>query len=265
MGALSVVWGAFAGAARDDLKGLASSVTEVNAGISLFAIGSLTAIGLEGAVAAMHSQILYSVLVFGIGVPIEARFASTDLRRVCALAAAAPLMALIVAIAGLSQLGAPGSYAFVARMLSIVGAVPLRPMAALAVVLGLLVVAVAGARRMRRVLAVGEKDSPDASGRASAGDFGPLAQAVPALAALAVVTLGLWPKPALSAVSTSALEHAARVNPPGPLEIVDRPGNRPRQALARALPSFHPVVTRITRLSEARGRPLLATCAQAKP
>jgi len=264
MGALSVVWGAFAGAAHDDLKRIASSVTAVNAGISLLAISSLTAIGIEGAVAAIHTQILYSVLVFGIGVGIEARFASADLRRARVLSEAAPLVALIVAIGGLSQVGAPGSYAFVARLLSIIGAVPLRPIAALAVVVGLLVVAISQARLAQRVLAARGKDSPEAPPLASASDFGLPAQAVLALAALAVVLLGFWPKPALSAVSTSALEHAARVNPPGPLEIVDRGENRPCSVLARALPSLRPMVTELAGLSETRSRPLLAACVQAK-
>jgi NADH:ubiquinone oxidoreductase subunit 4 (subunit M) len=265
VGALSVVWGAFAGAAHDDLKRVASSVTAVNAGIAVFAIGSLTAIGVEGAVAAIQSQMLSAVLVLGLGAELEARFGSADVRRARALWAAAPLAALIAAIAGSIQLGAPGSYVFVARVLSIIGAVPLRPIAAVAVVVGLLVAAISQARLVQRALAARRKDSPEAGAHAAQGDFARPARAVMAVAALAVVLLGFWPKPALSAVSTSALDHAARVNLPGPFEIVDCPGNRPHHALARALPSVNRTVTERTGLSDGQRRPLLATCVQAKP
>jgi NADH:ubiquinone oxidoreductase subunit 4 (subunit M) len=265
MGALSVVWGAFAGAAHDDLKRVASSMTAVNAGVAVFAIGSLTAIGVEGAVAAIQSRILASVVVLGLASQLEARFGSADVRRGRAFWAAAPLVALIAAIAGTSQLGAPGSYVFVGRLLSIIGAVPLRPIAAVGVVLGLLVVAISQARLVHTALAARRKGSPQAGAHAAQGDFAPPARAVLALAALAVVLLGFWPKPALSAVSASALEQASRANRRGPLEIVDRPGKRSHYALARALPSLNRRVTERTGLSAGRRRPLLATCVQAKP
>ena len=259
LGALSVIWGALTSAVQDDLKRLSASATAVNAGIGLFAIGSLTAIGVEGAVAAIQSQLLSSVIVLGLGAQLEARFASCDLGRVRSLGVAAPAAALIACVAGLSLLGAPGSYTFVSRLLSIVGALPLRPLAAVGVIVGLLILAVSQARLLRSVLAGRPEDTERATDAASTE------RVLLVLAALAVVVLGFWPKLALWAVSASSLDHAARVNPPGPLEIVDDQENRPGPVLARALPRLRSTLPPLSRLSDPTARPLFAACVQAKP
>ncbi len=265
IGALSVLWGAFAGATQHDLKRVVVATGTVNAGIVVFAISSLTAIGVEGAVAAIQSHLLYSVLALGLGAGLEASIASSDLRRARALWAATPAAALVAGIACLAQLGAPGSYTFVARVLSVVGALPLRPVAALSVIAGLMVLALSHARLMKVMLKPRIGDQAEGKAPVSHAAFGSPAAAFLVVTAFAVVFLGFWPKPALSAVSSSALDHAARVNPPGPLEIVHNHGNNGGDGLARALPSFCEDRSSVHRLSDSRSRPLLAACVQAKP
>jgi NADH-quinone oxidoreductase subunit M len=265
VGALSVVWCALAAAAEHDLKRLTAAAGAVNVGIVLLALSSLTAIGVEGAVAAIQSQLLYSVLALGLGARLEASLRSTDLGRARALWAAAPTVGLVAWLAWVAQVGAPGSYAFVARLLAIVGAFPLRPLAASAALAGLVIFFFSHARLAKKVLNARAEREESRAAAVSRPPFGTLASAIVVLAAFSVVLLGFWPKPALSAISSSALDHAARVNPPGPLEIVHSPENQRGDGLARALPSFCRDPSSACRLSDSRSRPLFATCVQAKP
>jgi|RhiMethySRZTD1v2_1073278.scaffolds.fasta_scaffold45843_2 NADH:ubiquinone oxidoreductase subunit 4 (subunit M) len=250
LAALSVLWGAFSSAVHGDLRRLLAAAGAVNVGIALLSFSSLTAIGVAGYVVAIQSHTLSMVLWFGLTASLRDRTGSTELDRVGAAVAAAPLLLPIAAVGVLSQLGAPGSLGFVAQMLAIFGAAPLRPLAVAGALFGLIAIAFFQLRRLR---SLGVEPGPELG--ALARPLGVRERTILIASAVAVVMAGVWPAPLFSVIAESALDHAERVNPPGPLEIAEeRPERRdlPGRALARTLLNFHEEARRSMALSDSR-------------
>jgi NADH:ubiquinone oxidoreductase subunit 4 (subunit M) len=213
LGALSVLWGGFTSARHDDLRRLAASAAAIDAGIAFLSFSALTAIGIAGHLLAIQSHMLSMVLWFGLAASLERRGGTTLARLRGALSGVQWLL-----------LGAPGTLAFVAQLLAIFGAFPLNAAAVAVTTFGLIGCAFFQLRRW------------------SASSRPPVAE--PALpldlrervllfgSASAIVLAGVWPAPLLTVVAETALDHAVRVNPPGPLEIVEQQGTeRPGEYL----------------------------------
>ncbi len=248
--ALSVLWGAFTAAVHGDLRRLAAAAGAVNVGIALLSFSSLTAIGVAGYVVAIQSHTLSMVLWFGLIAILRDRTGSTELGRVKSALATLPLLLPIAAVATLSQLGAPGSIGFVAQVLAIVGAAPLRPLAVAGSLFGLIALAFFQLRRLRSI-----ELEPGPEPAAPAQPLSVKECTLLIVSTVAVVVTGVWPAPFFSVIAESALDHAERVKPPGPLEIVEERRDRldlPGPFLARSLLNFHEEARRSVALSDSR-------------
>ncbi len=226
-GAAGVVYAGLAALAQPDLRRFAAYASVSQMSLCLLALGSLTAIGVQGAVMQMLGHGLVAALLFGVIGALGERLHETRIDASAGLSRERPELGLLLAVALLASLGLPGTTGFVAELLVLIGATPLARVPMLLAVIGLVIAALAHVRVFGRVLS-GDISRALPAGpylEAHGGRVPPLEQReVTALVPLAVlvVLLGIAPGLLLSATRGSCLDHADRVNPPGPTQVVER-------------------------------------------
>lgn len=226
-GAAGVVYAGLAALAQPDLRRFAAYASVSQMSLCLLALGSLTAIGVQGAVMQMLGHGLVAALLFGVIGALGERLHETRIDRVAGLSRERPELGLLLAVALLASLGLPGTTGFVAELLALIGATPLARVPMLLAVIGLVIAALAHVRVFGRVLSgtFPERFRRGPYLEAHGGRVPPLEQReVTALVPLAVlvVLLGIAPGLLLSATRGSCLDHADLVNPLGPTQVVER-------------------------------------------
>lgn len=236
LGVASMLHGGLTALLQTDLRRLIACSARFWTGVALVGLGSLTAIGIQGALAAMVFQGLSAALLFGVAAALDDRVESTRVADFGGLARELPLLALLAATGFAAALGAPGTSGFVPALMAVVSAGAHSPLLALLAAAALLPVAVASVRVFSRMFLgeVPERWRDSTFLEPHGGHFPRLSvrerYALTPLAVL-VVVLGLWPRPVLRLLDASALDHASRVNPPGPGQIVRA---APRESLRLA-------------------------------
>jgi NADH-quinone oxidoreductase subunit M len=226
LGAIGAVWGGFAACVERDLRRFAGYATLSTLGFVIVGISSRTAIGVQGAIALLIAHALTSPLWFVVTAILQDRVRTADTARFGGLSTELPLLALLTAAVSFGSMGAPGSFGFIGQLLNVLGAVPFWPGAAILAALSLVPVAAAHIRVYARLffgeLPASWQASPllePHGGRFPALERREILTLAPA--ALLSVALGLWPRPALGPIEASAFDAVIRVNPPGPLQVVD--------------------------------------------
>lgn len=226
-GMAGVAYGGLAALVQTDLRRFAAYATVSQMSLCLLALGSLTAIGVQGAVMQMLGHALVAALLFGAIGAVQDRLHETRIDRLAGLARERPELAIVLGVGLLASLGLPGTTGFVAAALSLIGAVPVASAWVLLAAVALLIAAVAHVRVFGRVLfgAFPERFRLGPYLEPHGGRLPPLEQReTTALVPLAVlvVLLGIAPGLLLGRTRSSCLDHADRVNPPGPTQVVER-------------------------------------------
>jgi NADH-quinone oxidoreductase subunit M len=121
LAAISIVYGAAVAFAQTDLKKLVAYSSVSHMGFVMLGIFSLTAVGLNGAVAVMFSHGVVTGMLFLIVGVVYDRAHTREISRIGGLSQAMPVTGGLLAFAAFASLGLPGLSGFVGEFLSLVG------------------------------------------------------------------------------------------------------------------------------------------------
>ncbi len=148
---INVLYGAFSAMAQRDLKFVIGYSSVSHMGYVLMGIGSLTVIGLDGAVLQMFSHGIMTALLFAMVGVIYDRAHTREISEFGGLARVMPRFSILFIIAGLTSLGLPGLSGFAAEFLVFVGTFQTSPWLGVLGVVGVAVTAVYILRLIARV------------------------------------------------------------------------------------------------------------------
>lgn len=227
LGVASMLHAGFSALAQTELRRLVACASRFQSGVALVGLGSLTSIGIQGALAAVVFQGVTVALLTGVAGALDDRVETTRFSDLGGLARELPLFALVAAAGFAAAFAAPLSAGFIPVLMAVISVAASRPLVALLAAGALLPMALACVRAFSRLM-LGDVPPRWAESpllEPHGGRFPGLSvrerYALVPLAVL-VVVLGLWPRPVLYLLDASALDHASRVNPPGPAQIVRR-------------------------------------------
>jgi NADH-quinone oxidoreductase subunit M len=118
---ISIVYGAAVAFAQTDLKKLVAYSSVSHMGFVMLGIFSLTATGLNGAVAVMFSHGIVTGMLFLIVGMVYERTHTRQIADLSGLSAAMPRTGGLLAFAAFASLGLPGLSGFVGEFLSLIG------------------------------------------------------------------------------------------------------------------------------------------------
>ena len=118
---ISIVYGAAVAFAQTDLKKLVAYSSVSHMGFVMLGIFSLTAAGLNGAVAVMFSHGVVTGMLFLIVGMVYERSHTRQIADLSGLSVAMPVTGGLLAFASIASLGLPGLSGFVGEFLSLVG------------------------------------------------------------------------------------------------------------------------------------------------
>jgi NADH-quinone oxidoreductase subunit M len=121
LAAISIVYGAAVAFAQTDLKKLVAYSSVSHMGFVMLGIFSLTAAGLNGAVAVMFSHGVVTGMLFLIVGIVYDRAHTREIAKIGGLSTAMPVTGGLLAFAAFASLGLPGLSGFVGEFLSLVG------------------------------------------------------------------------------------------------------------------------------------------------
>jgi NADH-quinone oxidoreductase subunit M len=122
LAAISIVYGAAVAFAQTDLKKLVAYSSVSHMGFVMLGIASLTAEGINGAVAVMFSHGLVTGLLFLMVGMVYERGHTRKIEDLSGLVSQVPRIAGVFALASFASLGLPGMSGFVGEFLSLLGA-----------------------------------------------------------------------------------------------------------------------------------------------
>ena len=145
---VNVVYGAVSAMAQKDLKFMVGYSSVSHMGYVLMGIGSMTVIGMNGAVMQMFSHGVMTALFFAMVGVIYDRAHTREIAAFSGMAKVMPKFSIIFIIAGLASLGLPGLSGFAAEFLVFAGTFQTAPWLA---VLGIIGVAITATYILRMV------------------------------------------------------------------------------------------------------------------
>lgn len=224
LGVANIVYGALRAMGESDLKRLVAYASMGHVGFALLAMASMTPTGLEGAVAELANHAMIAALLLLLVGALCDRAGTRAIERFGGLAKEMPLQASLLGFALFASLGLPGLSGFVGQILALFGAFPVHRALTLAAAAGAVLTAAWHLSVIER-LSFGPFPAEWRSNprlEPHGGRFPPLGRrelaALLPLAAL-VLLLGLAPKPLLSLVDRGAMDLAATLSPPGPMQV----------------------------------------------
>jgi NADH-quinone oxidoreductase subunit M len=235
LGALHV---AFASLSSDDLKRLAIRAASAHSGLVLLALGSLTAMGVQGAVLSLVARGLGIGGMLVIAAVIEERVHTTKLDRLGGVGGQLPVFGMLAAGVFVAVAAGAGTLSFLGFFGTLGGVLPsYRVLGIVTPLIGALL-AVALARAYSRVFLGSFPDHWPKSRflEPHAGKL-PLLEERELGVLVAVfgllVVLGFWPSPLGRIIDASALDQAQYPNPPGALEVVQSEVDRSERVASR--------------------------------
>jgi NADH-quinone oxidoreductase subunit M len=148
---VTVLWGAVAALAQDDLRRLVGSVVVSHMGLVLLAAASASPVALNGAVLLLVADGLTAALLVLMAAAVAERSGTHSIRAMGGMAGRMGKGAVLWIIAALAALGFPGFASFVGQFLIVVGAYPSHRIATPLALLGTLVVAGAMLLTVQRI------------------------------------------------------------------------------------------------------------------
>jgi NADH-quinone oxidoreductase subunit M len=223
-GAITVVYAALCARAEKRLVRFAAYATMAQMGLVFVGLGSLTPQGIGGAMFACFAHGLATPLLLASARMLESRARTSEIARFGGLSRETPVLAVVLAVALLSSMGAPATAGLWGSLLPVLGAFPIHRVLAGVAALGIVLVAAAHAHALRTMLF----GSLDARWRSSE-ELEPFGGRLPDAGArdlvlvaplvVLVVVLGVWPAPLFGVLSGAVSDIASAVNPPGPSQI----------------------------------------------
>lgn len=223
-GALAALAAALGALAETSAPRLVARAAAVQGGLVLVGVSSLTAEGIEGALACAAAGTLVLPLAGYLVATACARAKTNALAELGGLGQGAPLLRTALAIGVASLVGLPGVVGFWGPLLTVTGAIPSQRAAALITTLALALFVVAIARSLARAIA-----SPLPRALATSVALEPFGGHFPDLSreeragvlplVVVIVLLGVLPRPLLVLLERAAIDHAAFVDPPGAGQI----------------------------------------------
>ena len=119
---ISILYGAIVAFAQTDLKKLVAYSSVSHMGFVMLGIASLTAAGLNGAVAVMFSHGVVTGMLFLLVGMVYERTHTREIARISGIAGQMPVIGGLLAFASFASLGLPGLSGFVGEFLSLLGA-----------------------------------------------------------------------------------------------------------------------------------------------
>ena len=206
VGIVSVLWGALAALAQDNLKRMIAYTSVNHMGYIIVAVGAagLVAgtqareIAVTGAVTQMVSHGLLTGALFLLTGVLSRRTKSYQMDRYGGLAQPAPRFAALFAVAAFGSLGLPALSGFIAELQIFAGSIAVAPATAIATV-GIVVTAALFLRALQRVFAGPAGELTPGFADVTAREW------VPVAALLVVsVAIGIWPRPLLDLIEPAA-------------------------------------------------------------
>jgi NADH-quinone oxidoreductase subunit M len=118
---VSIIYGAAVAFAQTDLKKLVAYSSVSHMGFVMLGIASLTAQGIDGAVAVMFSHGVVTGMLFLLVGMVYERTHTREIAKVSGLSDQVPVIGGILAFASFASLGLPGLSGFVGEFLSLIG------------------------------------------------------------------------------------------------------------------------------------------------
>jgi NADH-quinone oxidoreductase subunit M len=202
---VTVLWGAVAALAQDDLRRLVGYVVMSHMGLVLLAAASAAPVAINGAVLLMVADGLTAGLLVLVAVAIAERAGTSSIRAMGGMAAHMGRGALFWILATLAAVGFPGLATFIGQFLIVVGAYPSQRIATWLAVLGILVLAGAMILTVQRIFF---GPTPERFGRLR--DLGTLELVSAATLATFIVLLGLLPAILMDSINFSVLSLLSR-------------------------------------------------------
>jgi NADH-quinone oxidoreductase subunit M len=197
---VTVLWGAVAALAEDDVRRVVGYVVVSHMGLVLLAAASATPVALNGAVLLMVADGLAAALLVLLAAAIVERSATRSMRAMGGMAGRMGKGAVLWMFAALAALGFPGLAGFVGQFLILVGAYPSHRIATPLALLGVLVVAGAMIVTVQRIFF---GVLPERHGRIRDLGTAELASAVGLLSL--IVLLGLLPAILMDGINFSVI------------------------------------------------------------
>ena len=145
---VNVVYGAIAAMGQRDLKFVIGYSSVSHMGYVLMGIGSMTVVGMNGAVLQMFSHGIMTALFFAMVGVIYDRAHTREIGAFSGMAKVMPKFSILFIVGGLASLGLPGLSGFAAEFLVFVGTFETAPWMA---VLGIIGVAITATYILRLV------------------------------------------------------------------------------------------------------------------
>jgi NADH-quinone oxidoreductase subunit M len=151
LGAVNVIYGAFAAMGQRDLKYVIGYSSVSHMGYVLMGIATLHPLGLGGAVLQMFSHGIMTALFFAVVGAIYDRTHTRDISVLSGLAKRMGIITVFFVVAGLTSLGLPGLSGFVAELLVFLGLFKTYPVLGVLGVIGAAITAVYILRLLAKV------------------------------------------------------------------------------------------------------------------
>lgn len=202
---VTILWGAIAALAQDDLRRLIGYVVMSHMGLVLLAAASAAPVAINGAVLLMVADGLTAALLVLLATAIAERAGTTSIRAMGGMAAQMGRGAVFWILAALAALGFPGLAGFVSEFMIVVGAYPSQRTATFIAVLGILVLAGAMILTVQRIFFGA---TPERFGRLR--DLGTLELFNAAALTTLIVLLGVLPAILMDSINFSVLSLLSR-------------------------------------------------------
>lgn len=206
LGVVNIIYGALAAMAQADFKKLVAYSSVSHMGYVLLGLAANTPEAVNASVFQMVSHGLISAMLFLLVGVFYDRTHTREMARLHGMYLAAPTAGVILAFAGLANLGLPGLSGFVGEFFTLLGALPVFPALVYLALIGVVFTAAFNLLMMHRVLMGRPREEfsllPDASARE-------MFTLVPLMAA--ILLLGVWPAALVGLTNAPVLELVRRV------------------------------------------------------
>lgn len=188
LGVLTIIYGAILAFRQDDLKSMIAYSSVSHMGFVVLGIGSMTEIGMRGAVVQMFSHGLVTAALFLLVGIVYAQNHSRSLILASGQARGAPRFTILLTVALLASMGLPGLSGFVGEFQVFMGGFERWGMMAALAGIGLLLTVAFSLRVFGRMIL-----APVQEGRSSLRDLGTLEMAAVVPLGALMMVLGLFP------------------------------------------------------------------------
>jgi NADH-quinone oxidoreductase subunit M len=202
---VTVLWGAIAALAQDDLRRLVGYVVMSQMGLVLLAAASAAPVAINGAILLMVSAGLTAALLVLMAAAITDRAGTTSIRAMGGMAGHMGRGAVFWIIAALAAIGFPGLASFIGQFMIVVGAYPSQRIATWIALLGIVVLAGVMIMTVQRIFF---GPTPERFGRLR--DLGTLELFNAAALTTFIVLLGVLPAILMDSINFSVLTLLSR-------------------------------------------------------